>query len=39
MYECFILNNGKQQLDKFEAKLDEGIFLGYAICQHPISSG
>ena len=28
--KCFILNNGKEQLGKFEAKADEGIFLDYA---------
>lgn len=26
----FILNNGKDKLDKFDAKDDEGIFLGYS---------
>ena len=26
---CFILNNGKDHLDKFDSKADEGIFLGY----------
>ena len=28
-YRCFILNNGKDRLDKFNAKSDEAIFLGY----------
>ena len=28
--KCFILNNGKDQLGKFDAKSDEGIFLGYS---------
>ena len=28
--KCFILNNGKDNLDKFDAKSDEGIFLGYS---------
>ena len=27
---CFILNNGKDNLSKFDAKSDEGIFLGYS---------
>ena len=26
---CFILNNGKDHLGKFDSKADEGIFLGY----------
>ena len=33
-YECFILNNGKDQLGKFDAKVDEVVFLGYAIHGH-----
>jgi len=32
--KCFILNNGKEQLVKFDAKADEGVFLGYAIHSH-----
>jgi len=28
--KCFILNNGKEQLGKFDAKADEGLILGYA---------
>ena len=28
--QCFILNNGKDYLEKFDAKSDEGIFLGYS---------
>jgi len=28
--KCFILNNGKDNLGKFDYKLDEGIFLGYS---------
>lgn len=28
--KCFILNNGKENLGKFDSKADEGIFLGYA---------
>ncbi|XP_075100900.1 uncharacterized protein LOC142176674 [Nicotiana tabacum] len=27
--KCFVLNNGKEALEKFDAKSDEGIFLGY----------
>ena len=27
--KCFILNNGKDHLEKFDSKADEGIFLGY----------
>lgn len=26
--KCFILNNGKDNLGKFDAKSDEGIFIG-----------
>ena len=33
-YKCFILNNGKDQIGKFDAKMDEGIFLGYATNSH-----
>ena len=29
MRKCFILNNEKDILGKFDAKGDEGIFLGY----------
>nr|KYP49374.1 Retrovirus-related Pol polyprotein from transposon TNT 1-94 [Cajanus cajan] len=28
--KCFVLNNGKEQLGKFDAKDDEPIFLGYS---------
>ena len=28
--KCFVLNNGKDNLEKFDAKADEGIFLGYS---------
>lgn len=28
-YKCFILNNEKENLSKFDAKSNEGIFLGY----------
>jgi len=30
----FILSNGKENLGKFDAKADEGIFLGYILCSH-----
>lgn len=29
-YKCFILNNKKGNLGKFNVKSDEGIFLGYS---------
>ena len=29
--KCFILNNGKDNLGKLDAKADEGIFLGYSL--------
>ena len=32
--KCFILNNGKESLGKFDAKTDEGVFLGYATQIH-----
>ena len=28
--KCFVLNNGKELLGKFDAKADEGLFLGYS---------
>ena len=28
--KCFVHNNGKETLEKFNAKSDEGIFLGYS---------
>jgi len=28
--KCFVLNNGKENLGKFDAKADKGIFLGYS---------
>ena len=28
---CFILNNGKENLGKFDSKVDEEIFLGYSL--------
>jgi len=32
--KCFILNNGKEILGKFDAKVDKGIFLGYTTYNH-----
>ena len=32
--KCFILNNGKDNLGKFDSKADEGIFLGYSSQSH-----
>ena len=29
-YKCFMLNIGKENLVKFDSKVDEGIFLGYS---------
>jgi len=29
--KCFVLNNGKDNLGKFDAKSDEGIFLDYSL--------
>jgi len=29
--KCYILNNGKESLSKFDAKSDKGIFLGYSL--------
>lgn len=28
-WECFVLNNNKDNNDKFDDKVDEGLFLGY----------
>lgn len=30
-YKCFILNNRKESLDKFDAKADGTIFLSYSL--------
>ena len=30
-YKYFILNNGKDNFEKFDAKLDEDILLGYSL--------
>ena len=32
--KCYILNNGKDNLGKFDAKSDKGIFLGYSLKSH-----
>ena len=32
--KCFVLNNGKDNLGKFDPKSDEGIHVGYAINGH-----
>ena len=32
--KCYILNNGKEGLGKFDAKSDKGIFLGYSLSSH-----
>ena len=32
--KCYMLNNGEENIDKFEAKYDEGIFLGYLWNSH-----
>ena len=29
--KCFVLNNGKDNLGKFDTKSNEGIFLGYSL--------
>jgi len=32
--KCFILNNAKDNLGKFDSKANEGIFLGYSLYGH-----
>jgi len=32
--KCFILNNGRDNLGKFDSKADEGFFLGYSLHNH-----
>ena len=32
--KCYILNNGKESLGKFDAKSEKGIFLGYSLNNH-----
>lgn len=29
-YKCFVLNKGKDNLEKFGVKVDEDLFLGYS---------
>ena len=31
---CFVLNNGKENLAKFDEKTDHGIFIGYSLNSH-----
>jgi len=31
---CFVLNNGKENLGKFDEKMDNGIFIGYSSKSH-----
>ena len=31
---CFVLNNGKENLGKFNEKVDHGIFIGYSLNSH-----
>ena len=31
---CFVLNNGKESLGKFDEKADLGIFIGYSLASH-----
>ena len=31
---CFVLNNGKENLGKFDEKADLGIFIGYSLISH-----
>jgi len=31
---CFVLNNGKENLGKFDEKADHGIFIGYSLNSH-----
>jgi len=32
--KCYILNNGKEKLCKFDEKTDSGMFLGYSLTSH-----
>ena len=29
--KCFVLNNGKDDLGKFDPRSDEGVFVGYSL--------
>jgi len=31
---CFIFNNGKENMGKFDEKVDNGIFIGYSSTSH-----
>ena len=31
---CFVLNNGKESLGKFDQKADLGVFIGYSLTSH-----
>jgi len=31
---CFVLNNGKENLGKFDGKADHGICIGYSLTSH-----
>ena len=33
-FSCFVLNNGKERLGKFDEKADLGIFIGYSLTSH-----
>jgi len=33
-YSCFVLNNGKENLGKFDEKADLDIFIGYSLTSH-----
>ena len=32
--KCYVLNNGKENIRKFDEKVDVGIFLGYSLSSH-----
>jgi len=32
--KCYIVNNGKENLGKFDEKTDNGIFLSYSLTSH-----
>jgi len=32
--KCYVLNNGKESLGKFDEKTNVGIFLGYSLSSH-----
>jgi len=39
VFGCNILNNGKDNLGKFDSKADESIFLGYSLHGHTYRVG